>query len=836
MKGKFTMDMHIKKNKKKQKNKLYRGFGMVSANNSSRLLIDYKLEHPRRYREILNLIFGENGLNICHLKLEMGSDINSSSGTEPSTMRSEDEPADVRRGAGFILAADAKKVKPDLTLDLLYWSEPKWVTDNKDVFAARYKWYKETLNAAYKEFKLKFDFVSPNRNERAVEPEWIKYFSERFKSETDCLYDFSKIKIVAADEEGRWQISDLMLEDEKLLSAVDIIGSHYTSHCTQSTRLLSDKYEKEILFSEGCPPMSYSKGTSRFDESGLSGINGVLDIADRIIAMYPCGCMTMYEFQPVVAAYYDGVTYGYKQIISAKEPWSGYFSIDSGFYMALHFSLFIKKGWVFADSACICDGEKGGDGHAIVNTENSVMTAYDPHTGDYSVVICNSSDKERTYRISVNELEKSELPLNVWETRGCGSEPFEENYRFDENYFKNTGKIKPEKSGSAYKLQITVKPYSLVTLSTLTAERPEFKPLKSEILPLPYYDDFNYGEKRFGLTSGTPKYTTDQGGAFETVEYNGKKALMQKITYDTKAAEWGATPLPTTSFGDDRWFNYSVSVDVLLEQSGRPGENFAGVGLRYSSACKGVSGYSLLLYQDGKIAVRENEFQYMEYTDENLDMKRPHNLKISALNNKTEYFIDGKRISCHSGEVCLSAGRAALYSNYFQNLFFEFKAEKTDDCPYIKRFDDTDPEFVYYGSWEHNLMSGFSDYKRTVSVGKAGASVKFTFSGTGFALFGNNQYALFMLILDGKKVENKAPDMTWTSLSKMKISPDVKALNRQTFENHAVAATSPIMTAESRHHFFSYKGLQNRKHTAELVILRGELRIDGAEVFIKVNP
>ena len=74
------MNINISKNEKETPNKLYRGFGMVSANNTSRLLIDYKLEHPRRYREILNLVFGENGLDICHLKLEMGSDINSSSG------------------------------------------------------------------------------------------------------------------------------------------------------------------------------------------------------------------------------------------------------------------------------------------------------------------------------------------------------------------------------------------------------------------------------------------------------------------------------------------------------------------------------------------------------------------------------------------------------------------------------------------------------------------------------------------------------------------------------------------------------------------------------------
>ena len=54
--------------------------------------------------------------------------------------------------------------------------------------------------------------------------------------------------------------------------------------------------------------MAYSEGAWRFDEgnSGLTGINGALDIANRYISMYPQGGMTLCQFQPVVAAYYDG--------------------------------------------------------------------------------------------------------------------------------------------------------------------------------------------------------------------------------------------------------------------------------------------------------------------------------------------------------------------------------------------------------------------------------------------------------------------------------------------------------------------------------------------------
>ena len=74
-----------------KENMRYRGAGMVSANNSSRLLLDYKAEHPDVYEQIMEYMFGKEGIGITHLKLEMGADINSSSGTEPSVMRTEDE-------------------------------------------------------------------------------------------------------------------------------------------------------------------------------------------------------------------------------------------------------------------------------------------------------------------------------------------------------------------------------------------------------------------------------------------------------------------------------------------------------------------------------------------------------------------------------------------------------------------------------------------------------------------------------------------------------------------------------------------------------------------------
>ena len=775
--------------------KMYYGAGMVSGNNSSRLLLDYKYEHKKEYNEILQHIFGSDGICINHLKLEMGSDINSSSGTEPCVKRYENEAANVARGAGYILAADAKKINPELTLDLLFWSEPKWVTDSDDVYAARYKWYKETLLAAYDTYGLKFDYVSVSRNERDIDGEWIKYFSRRIKSETDCPYDFSKIKIVAADEENSWRISDMMIADEELRSAVDIIGTHYTSHCTDNTRTLSDNFDKEVWFTEGSPPMIYSKGTRRFDGSGLSGINGVLDISNRIVAMYPCGCMSLYEHQPVVSAYYDGVTYCHKQLITANEPWSGFYSLDSGYYMSLHFSRFIRKGWRFVDGACLCDGKKGGDGHALVDTVYSYMTACDPETGDYSTVIVNATAESINYNISVSSLKKASAPVSVWETRGSDSG------EYDENYFKKISVISPAEKDGKHIYSLIVKPFSLVTVSTL-----DTIPLKkfcqqSQILPLPYRDDFSYIEYSADYLSSrgmTPRYTTDQGGAFEVAEMNGKNILMQMITPDIKAMEWGFTPPPTTNFGDDRWYNYEVSADVGFEISTLPDENYVGIGLRYSHVTDCMCGYTLLIYESGSWRFCRNNDTKLS-GNVKLD-KLSVNIKISAYNGKIAGKINNIKVFEYSSEQCgdalIGAGRAALYSSYNRNYYEKIEILPIGEAPYILRFDDTDDCFEYTGDWTHNLMSGFSNYKRTVSIGSEGAELVLKFTGSGFGIFGENDgNCMISVSIDGKASEEIA-----------------------------------LPASGNREIIYSVNDLQSTTHAVTITVLSGVLNVDGVQV------
>ncbi len=783
-----------------KENMLYRGTGMVSANNSSRLLLDYKAENPQAYDEIMNYIFGKDGLEIAHLKLEMGSDINSSSGTEPSVMRYENQAADVTRGAGFQIAADAKAINPNLTLDMLWWSEPLWITNSDDVYAARYKWYKQTLDAAYEVYGLEFDYVSATQNERKRDNEWIKYLSEHLKSEKDTPYDYSKIKIVAGDEVCTWSAASDLLKDieaggTQLSGAIDVIGSHYTSKSSDAAKELAEKYGKELWFSEGSSSMSYAQGAWRFDEgnSGLTGINGALDIANRFIAMYPNGKMTLCQFQPIVAAYYDGVCYCQKQFINACDPWSGYYTLDSGFFVMLHFTQFMDRGWSFVDEACYCDAKVGGDGHALVNAVYSYLTTCSPDNSDYSTVITNTTDKPITYNFTVKNLKNAGNPVYLWETIGPdGTE-------YDENYLRHIDTVTPQESDGEYTYSVTVKPYSIITLSTVEYERKPYenKPESERtILELPYTDDFEYSDypdSYLESRGNAPRYTTDQGGAFEAE--NGR--LLQKITPDIKAKEWGGTPNPVTSLGDDRWYNYSVSADIFFEKSDDEEKNYAGVGLRYNQGHMGESGYWLKLCENGKWSLMRNSIAVQSGTAE-FDGSNPVKLKIEASYDNIKCYADSKLICDYTAqnEEIIGAGRAALYSSYNKNAFDNLEIMPLENIPtYITRYDNTDLAFEYEGEWNHNTMSSFKNYKRTISEAQAGASLTVSFDGTGIAFTGGGKGCTVKYSVDGGE-----------------------------YTEYLVPKT------DTRGVGLMINGLENSSHTVSVSVVDGTFSFDGAEL------
>ncbi len=756
---------------------VYRGLGVVTGNNSSRLLMDYKTENPDAYWEIMNLLFKKDyGAGLTHVKIEFGTDVNSSSGTEPSIMRSADEEADVTRGAGFMFAADALSINPDITVDLLRWGEPKWVTDafsesTEAGHAARYKWYKAAIDKAYDTYGMKFTHISADANEASkIDTEWIIYFANALKNETDERYDYGEIKIVASDEVGSWKISKAMMENEELRNAVDILGEHYNTWADKNAKTLNIEYGKEIWYTEGVASTNIARLAVNSNGSGINGTNGALDVCNRIINGYYNGRMTMYEYQPAVAAYYSGAKYFPKSLLNAQTPWSGYYEADCGIWTSAHFTMFIENGWRYIDSACYGDGKEA---HAISETTNNYMTVTDTETGDYTIVICNDSEEQRNYTFTLENMTKADAPIYIWETRGPDN-----GQAYDTNYFKHIGTYKPAEN----KFSIEVKPYSIVTITTLdkTADTSVDKCSYEDIpLDINYSDNFEYSDEFLSARGYAPLYTTDYGGAFEVAEVDGNKVLMQMINADNKPTDWRfrGTPYPITSLGDDRWSNYNAEIDFrLVDDSDR---NYVSFGVRYLLAeldtNNAENGYSLKITPEGKWNLRKNTKSVADGVIENFNSSEWHTIKITANCQNITVYLDGNELTSYLDESGYAhSGRIMIGSSLYNNLFDNLKVSPIDSVQHtITRVDDHDASVTYTGNWYRTVPDGYVHFNRTISRAESeGAEMSFSFTGSHFALIGQTDAATIEVYVDGELFE--AAETAKTQARQCSYSADVE--------------------------------------------------------------
>ncbi|MFZ4450784.1 S-layer protein [Salibacterium aidingense] len=793
----------------------FKGFGTVTANNTSRLLLDYKEEHPAQYWEIMNALFNkETGAGLAHVKVELGGDVNSSSGTEPATMRYEDEPANVLRGAGFQFAADAKSINENITTEILRWGEPRWTwQDAADGdYESRYQWYKQTMDAVEEEYGFALDYIGISQNERAqngnhrIEEEWLEYFTSHLKKEPNYNTDYKDIKLVAADGyRDTASISQTLLDNEELMDEIDVISSHYGLTGSeelqelQNTLIEEGKEPKETWVSEGIAPMINARYRENMEPEydGLGGQAGIIDVTSRIISVYSwegAGDLPLqsvsFDFQPSVAAFYQGAQYNPKHLISAFDPWSGFYEKDGGLQGVRHVMNFVEQDdpetsenerWMYIKGATYSDGEFFDGGVDVDTGTNNYMTLKDPETDDYTTIFANNTKDTRNYKIQTENLNgKENAPVYVWETRGA-----EEGEPYDNNWLQNIKQITPENG----EYDIEVKPYSIVTISTLDKESEvegfeyQSDPVdvkEDTIMSLPYEDNFEYdnyaadekGRDYVERRGGTPRYTTDQFGAFEVVEKTAKQknsrsaehedldipeaeehgnVLQQKITPGTIGAEWavwGGTDgsesdsNPYTTLGDFRWVNYKVTYDFLLDTHTPEEENrsnYALIGLRQVKAggTDSSAPYNARVYADGKYEILYLGNVVDEGTVEDFDNEVWHQLSFEAKENKFTLYLDGEEIAAYIDEdSTVMAGRVVLGSGYYETLIdnlridpikgYTYKSVKFDSAQgktfaakeeALNNRDDYNP-IGYVGDWDY-IQSGYGHYNRTQMISES---------------------------------------------------------------------------------------------------------------------
>lgn len=813
----------------------YKGLGLLSCNSTSNLLMDYKAEHPGRYWQLIRVLFGGSNPLINHVKIEMGSDTNTSTGSDPATMRTPDELADASRSPGFQLAADAKTVNPKLKVSILRWVMPQWVQtewDNGTGNDEMYKWYKETILDAYEKYGYMVDYVDPDTNEtRTPDVSFIKWYKNALVNDTDfadprygltarqqkaAAKAYHDIKIVASDENTTKIIGPALLTDTELFDMVDAVGYHYNTDDRLDGAADSPTYrsytklatgdnaygrDKEVWYSEGTASFGATEYRVNNTEgpngasTGIGGLQSALDLANRSVKSYANSKRTHYIFQPAIGAFYEGAQYSHKELVSARDPWSGYMRYDAALYVMQHFTQFAKTGWENGtNTAGIWRTVPEASYSGVSGTENvdgsngapSYMTLADPRKRDFSTIAVNDSDRTKTYRIKAEHLRLGGDPtMEVWETRAA-----DPGLAYDANFKHLAAEIRPDGDGS---YTYTVKPRSIVTFTTLDRSHDK---ATSRRLPestartvldtdasgkrrdthdrVLYADDFGYEEEnrvQVGTDNGghkvsqsylqsrgnQPRYLVDNTGAWEVgKDASGNNVLYQYLDQSMKDTGAWNRNTPNTTVGDFRWENYRATVDVSFPD---PDGGLAALGVRQQ---KGMAisdaAYNVRIGPDGA-------WTFYEYgTPVSSGTVAPagtYRLAIEAKGATITTYIDGKAVATYRDPTPETEGRVKLGTDFHRVAFDNLKVEKIDGyTPYASaQLDNMDGSVAYDGAWSRKAALGdaMDWYRSTSTSTAAGASVTVPFKGTGVDVIGGNDgSAVLDVYVDGTSIARDA--------------------------------------------------------------------------------
>jgi len=514
----------------KDKGRTFDGIGALSAGASSRLLIDYP--EPQR-SEILDYLFKPNfGAALQINKVEIGGDMNSTDGSEPSHMRTKDD-ENYNRGYEWWLMVESKKRNPEVKLCGLEWGAPNWINPVKNSV-----WTPENITfilkwveGAKKHHNLTIDYLG-GWNERAGDPAWFIQLRQSLDKAGD-----KDIQIVA-DDFFKWEIGGVMETNPTYAKSFENIGVHYPPD-----REKMDADPKMVKNWEACVASGKPLWGS---EIGTAHYNGG---AKALARLYNRGYidmkMTSFINWSTIWCALPGLPYSGAGLMLADQPWSGAYDVGLSIWATAHTTQFAQPGWQYLDGAC---GYFSPEDHKA----GSHVALRNPDGKNFSVIVETVDAKGSLTATFAVTGELNRVPLHVWKS-------ITDMNKRDQAFLRQQDAI-PDKNGQ---ITYTFEPGCLYSLTTTEGQGKgaTTSPARAP-LALPYREDFQ------GIPIGkTPRYFSDQNGAFETaLAKDGKPCLRQVITM--KPILWYRDSDPTTLIGDLSWSDYTVKSEVLMEQPG----------------------------------------------------------------------------------------------------------------------------------------------------------------------------------------------------------------------------------------------------------------------------
>ncbi|MGC2510541.1 MAG: hypothetical protein WA430_08230 [Acidobacteriaceae bacterium] len=508
------------------KGKIFEGIGALSAGASSRLLVDY----PEPYRsQILDYLFKPYyGASLQHLKVEIGADVNSTDGSEPSSMRSRAD-HNYDRGYEWWLMEEARKRNPSIILDTLPWGAPGWVGDGHFYSEDMADYVADFLEGAKTYHRLDIAYTGI-WNETQFDAAYVEQLDRALKKHG------LNTKIVCCDEYpgeglGQWSILSAMRSNPSLNNAVAIVGVHYPRVDGKvTTPAGADAIGKPLWSSEDQPNSGGGPILSRDWNAG-----GKI-WAKRLNLNYLEGHFTKTEIWSPVTSYYDLLPAPNSGLMYANTPWSGHYNVQSAIWVTAHTTQFTKPGWKYLD---------GSSGY--LTQGGSYVTLKSTDGKNWSVIL-ETVDAKVAQRVTFTLTGNlANTTVHIWETNQSRT-------------FEHVANISPRHASFSY----TFEPGSLYSLTTTTGQaKGTATPPPDKPFPLPYRDDFETT-----ALNRAPKYLSDQDGAFEVHPclYRIGRCLEQVIT--AKPIPWSHLSDPWTLAGDESSTDYHLAADVLVSETG----------------------------------------------------------------------------------------------------------------------------------------------------------------------------------------------------------------------------------------------------------------------------
>ncbi|XP_067657033.1 galactocerebrosidase-like [Haliotis asinina] len=476
------------------------------------------------------------------LKVEIGGDSQSSGATEASHMHNSWE-ENYQRGYEWWLMLEAKKRNPNIKLYGLPWNFPGWIGNgtqnpyqNLDVLA---NYIQKWIQGARDVHGLTIDYIGI-WNERSYNTTYIKLL-RKVLDDTG----FSHVRIVAAD--GLWGVEVDILKDQDLAAAVDYIGVHYPGTETTMAALQTGKQ------------LWASEDYSSFNDNIGGGCWA------RILNQnYVNGFMTSTIAWNLIDSYYEGLTWDRDSLMTARQPWSGHYTVESPIWMSAHTTQFTKIGWTYL---------KHGSGVGLLDKGGSYVSLVSPDGKDLSVVIetmtHNHSQCIRPYlppytvtpqtiTLDLGGNFRSVTKLYVWYSKLGFNDT-----KTSSVFFKSLPSVQVIDGMVSLKVGLD-EIYTLTTLTTGT-KGDYGTPPPYHTFTLPYTEDFESYEN-----NAEPLLMAQQNGAFEVVHIDSTVGNVMRQMVLESPIVWCMSyeELNTTMnlLGAIIWTDIYIDTEVLVSK------------------------------------------------------------------------------------------------------------------------------------------------------------------------------------------------------------------------------------------------------------------------------